>query len=518
MATGSDAPRDSHAEPESAERREIADGDAPSVDGALDPASSSAAPPEGTQVDAEVVDASADRADEVEEAPRSIRSFDDPGAPRASTPSVGDASPESKATEVVGRLARHTAIRLVVLTLFLGAISLVYLRGVSPGGFSSLVAFLTVAAGFALSGIYAWLIRRRWRLDTIGYTQLVTDQLLCTSFVYITGGVTSGGVSLYGLTCLTGAIVLGKRGALTALLSAALAYLSLTGGLMTGLLEPPPDQPDNYVLDWSQIGYPLFANLFALVVVTGLASYLAERLRTAGGDLAAATARAEQAEQLALLGKLAAGLAHEIRNPLGSISGSIELLRSSAALSEEDRMLCEIVQRETARLNDLVGDMLDLARAREPQLETLDLAEVSREVALLASQSGRGRDVGIEVRVAEKAPIRADAAQLRQVVWNLVRNAVQVSGPGDPVTVDVHRLGDRVELSVTDRGPGIPDDARGRLFDAFFTTRSHGTGVGLAVVKRILDQHGFAIEVESSATGATFKVIVPKKSLAESAR
>ncbi len=446
--------------------------------------------------------------DDDEAPPASLRGFDDE-ARSSAKPSV---SAESQ-TRVAQKLAKHTAVRLAVLTLFLAVISLLYLRGQSPSGFSSLVAFLTVAAGFALSGAYAWLIRRRKNLARIGYAQLVTDQLLCTSFVYITGGVTSGGISLYGLTCLTGAIVLGKRGALTALVAASVGYVSLAAALLSGILVPPPDQRITYALHWSEVGYPMFANLFALGVVTALASYLAERLRATGGDLAAATARAEQAEQLALLGKLAAGLAHEIRNPLGSIAGSIELIGTSPALSDEDRQLCEIIQRETARLNDLVGDMLDLSRARPPQIETVDLARVAREVVILASQSGRGRDVRIECGGSKKAPIRADAAQLRQVVWNLVRNAVQVSAAGDRVAVDVKNRTDRVELFVHDAGPGIPEDARARLFDAFFTTRSHGTGVGLAVVKRILDQHGFAIEVLNTSPGATFKVIVPRESL-----
>jgi signal transduction histidine kinase len=95
-----------------------------------------------------------------------------------------------------------------------------------------------------------------------------------------------------------------------------------------------------------------------------------------------------------------------------------------------------------------------------------------------------------------------------------VRNAVQVSAAGEKVRVEVRRKPDRAELSVHDAGPGIPSEARERLFDAFFTTRSHGTGVGLAVVKRVVDQHGFSIEVESSQDGTTFRVVVPKRSLA----
>lgn len=442
-------------------------------------------------------------------------SADSPPSQRPS--SAGGAKSQSELvaeSELASTLARQTAVRLVVLALVLGAISLVYLRGQSPGGFSSLVGFVTVASGFGLSGIYAWLIRRRRWLASIGFAQLISDQLLCTSFVYITGGLTSGGVSLYGLTCVAGAIVLGWRGGITALSAATVAYLGLAGLMFAHVVPPPPDQAATYALRWTQAGYPMFANLFALVVVTGLASYLAERLKATGGDLALATARAEQAEQLALLGKLATGLAHEIRNPLGSIAGSVELLASSPALSEEDRLLCDLVKRETARLNDLVGDMLDLSRARPPQIETVDLASVAREVVALAGQSGRGGDVKVSYAGNEAVGVLGDSAQLRQVIWNLVRNAVQVSSPGDEVTVTVKLRKENVELAVHDEGPGIPEEARAQLFDAFFTTRSHGTGVGLAVVKRIVEEHGFGIEVASSSKGATFRIIVPPSSRA----
>jgi two-component system sensor histidine kinase HydH len=244
---------------------------------------------------------------------------------------------------------------------------------------------------------------------------------------------------------------------------------------------------------------------------------LAERLRLTGGRLAEATQRAEDAERLAALGRIAAGLAHEIRNPLGSILGSVQLLRTAEGLGVEARHLCAIVERETGRLNDLVDDMLQLARPRRPVLAEVDVARTAREVVALASQSGRGTDVNVRYDgpgEGDSLPLQADPGQLRQVMWNLVRNAVQASSPGARVTVRVaaernvkRRSAFRALLEVHDDGPGIGAEARGRLFDAFFTTRSSGMGIGLAVVKRIVDEHGWIIEVESKeGRGATFRV------------
>src|SRR5690606_1339621 len=153
-------------------------------------------------------------------------------------------------------------------------------------------------------------------------------------------------------------------------------------------------------------------------------------------ELELARERAEQAERMAAMGRLAAGLAHEIRNPLSSIAGCIQLLRSGGSLSEEDRELCELVLRESARLNDLVTDMLDLSRPRAPDLITLDAVRVAREVVELTSRSGRANtDVDVKLEAPRAAFVRADSAQLRQLVWNLVRNAVQASSADDEVLV-----------------------------------------------------------------------------------
>jgi two-component system, NtrC family, sensor histidine kinase HydH len=408
------------------------------------------------------------------------------------------------------RLAWVTAARLLFLTALLALLGVFYLRPQARlESFSIQVALITLAISFALAGVYAALLRSGRYLERVGELQLVLDQLTWTVVVYLSGGAASGATSFYGLSCLVGAILTGLRGAAIAALSGGAAYGVLVTLLQVGVLAPPPDQPQQlYRMSGDELAYHVLLNSLVLIVVTLLAGYLAERLRLTGGRLMQAEERAEQAERMAMLGRLAAGLAHEIRNPLGSIAGSIQLLKTSPALSEEDRQLCEIVHREAARLNDLVTDMTDVARPRAPRIGDVDAAVIAREVVELAGKSGRAAtDVEVVYAGAERAPVRADGAQLRQLVWNLVRNAVQASSAGDTVLVSVSATGGRAELEVADRGVGIDEQARERLFDAFFTTRSQGTGMGLAVVKRIADQHGFDIHVVSrEGQGAVFRV------------
>jgi signal transduction histidine kinase len=409
------------------------------------------------------------------------------------------------------RLAWLTGTRLLFLFVLLALIGFFFLRrGLGISSFTVRAALMVLTISFGLAGIYAGVLRSGRRLTELADAQLVLDQLTWTAVVYLSGGAASGATSFYGLSCLVGAILTGMRGAVVAAVTAGICYGVLLLGLQTGRLPPPPDQPASlYSLSADEVVYYAVVNLLVLVVVTLLAGYLAERLRIAGGRLIIAEERAVEAERMAALGRLAAGLAHEIRNPLGSIAGSIQLLKTSRGVSEEDRQLCDIVQREAARLNDLVTDMMDLARPRKPTVTTIDAAALAREVVDLASTSGRAvSDVTVVYEGDPALLIRADGAQIRQLAWNLVRNAVQASSAGDAVRVRVSRdsRGHGV-LEVSDRGIGIDEQAKVRLFDAFFTTRSQGTGVGLAVVKRIADEHGFSIEVTSErGRGATFRV------------
>jgi two-component system sensor histidine kinase HydH len=418
------------------------------------------------------------------------------------------------AAPLARRLAWVTGFRLLLLSLVLGLLGLLNYRSqLAWTTFTVQSALGTLALAFAVTAFYSALLRRGRQMQRLVILQLVVDPLLWTMIVYLSGGPSSGATCLYGLSCVTGAMLTGFAGAALAFLMGAVCFGGLLLGLAEGWVLPPVDQPIGvYHIASEDLLYTGVVNLLAMLVVTVLAGSLAERLRVAGGRLVLAEERADQAERLAALGRVSTALAHEIRNPLGSISGSIELLRVNRALTDEDRRLCAIIVSEASRLNDLVSDMLNLARPQRPQLACVDAAATARDVVELAGQSGRSvSDVRVSYDGSQRALITADSAQLRQLIWNLVRNAVQASSAGSEVKVTVQVRTDRgrpwAQLEVRDQGVGLSAEARERIFDAFFTTRAQGTGVGLAVVKRIADDHGFSIDVESqSGRGATFRV------------
>ncbi len=399
----------------------------------------------------------------------------------------------------------------------LAAFSVVFVFGGKDEATPAVRNALLLSGGLLLVGtassLYA--LRVRAKLDGFILAHLFIAQAVWTALVYLSGGAGSGATSLYGLTALAGGLLLELPGVVVASVAGFVFYALMVALLTSSAIPIPSDiHRESYLLSAEESTYYLVANFFVLLLVALLASYLIERLQRAGGELRAAESRAAAAEQLALLGRLAAGLAHEIRNPLSSIAASVQLLRTT--LTDEDRELCEIVLREAKRLDELVSDMTNLSRPRLPDLRAVDARAVALDVVTLASQSGRGAaDVEVRLIAAPEAVfVTADPGQLRQLVWNLVRNAVQASEPGGEVRVRLDPVPRGVRLSVEDDGEGISSDARARLFDAFYTTRSHGTGVGLAVVKKIAEEHGFPLSVDSeSGRGAAFRVILPGPAL-----
>jgi two-component system sensor histidine kinase PilS (NtrC family) len=227
-------------------------------------------------------------------------------------------------------------------------------------------------------------------------------------------------------------------------------------------------------------------------------------------DLRRLEQHARRTERMATVGQLAAGVAHEIRNPMASISGSIELLRANPQASDDDRALMTIVHREIQRLNVLIGDLLDYANPRNKQPVDFDLASLIDETVQVARGDQNFADVELTAEVADKPlPIFADPAKIRQVVWNLIRNAADAaSNGGKHVRVEVRRNGaEGAAITVADDGPGIPEHMVTRIFDPFVTTKQKGTGLGLATCHAIVAEHGGRIDVETEVGKGT-KMIV----------
>jgi two-component system sensor histidine kinase PilS (NtrC family) len=216
-------------------------------------------------------------------------------------------------------------------------------------------------------------------------------------------------------------------------------------------------------------------------------------------------------EKLASIGRLAAGIAHEIRNPLASLSGSIQLLRADAAPNSEAGRLMDIVLRETDRLDALIRNFLIYAKPAQLNLEVAVLHDVVSEILnlLKAQENLVSKQLQFQTDIANTLTLKCDLGRLRQILWNLVLNAVDASEAASKVQI-IAKGFDRdqepwVRVEVSDHGPGISAEKQKRIFDPFFTTKPDGTGLGLALVYQMVKAHGGHLGVESSeGRGARF--------------
>ncbi|MCB9537865.1 MAG: PAS domain-containing protein [Myxococcales bacterium] len=218
-----------------------------------------------------------------------------------------------------------------------------------------------------------------------------------------------------------------------------------------------------------------------------------------------------RSERFAVIGKMAAGIAHEIRNPLASMSGSIQMLARSAQEPMQERLM-RIVLREIDRLNALITDFLQFARPNPPQFDRVELATLFDDLAgMFANQPADRPPVELIIEHDEALTISADAGQLKQVFWNLINNGAQAMAEGGRLEIRCRRMdATRAIVTVTDHGAGIPDEVQPRIFDPFFSTKDHGTGLGLAQAHRIIDEHGGFLSVRSTVdVGSTFTVVLP---------
>jgi two-component system sensor histidine kinase HydH len=220
-------------------------------------------------------------------------------------------------------------------------------------------------------------------------------------------------------------------------------------------------------------------------------------------------------ERLSSLGQMAAGLAHEIRNPLGSIQGAAEMLGDRAPAGTREGELFDVLRKESLRLGAVVNDFLGFARPRPPELAPVDVAAAVERAAAQMELDASARGVSIARSVEAGLPVlQADEGQLHQVLLNLLMNAIAASTDGGRVEISAartHRDGvPCVALRVHDTGAGIPEDVLPRIFDPFFTTRESGTGLGLSISHGIVREHGGWIDAKSRPFGGTtISVILP---------
>jgi signal transduction histidine kinase len=219
-----------------------------------------------------------------------------------------------------------------------------------------------------------------------------------------------------------------------------------------------------------------------------------------------------RAAKLAVVGEMAATMAHEVRTPLGIMRSSAQMLQREPGLSETGKEMLEFILGENDRLNKLITSLLECASPRPPTIDNHHLHSIALRAMDLLSQQAQRKNIRLAAELGAADDLLAcDEEQILQVLLNLVMNAVQILPPDGEVVIRIFATKTGLTLNVDDNGPGIPENDRSKVFDPFFTQREGGIGLGLAVVQQIIRAHGATITAAASPEGgARFQLVFPK--------
>jgi two-component system sensor histidine kinase HydH len=224
----------------------------------------------------------------------------------------------------------------------------------------------------------------------------------------------------------------------------------------------------------------------------------------------------ERERHLASLGRLAAGVAHEVRNPLSSLKGFAQFFRTKFKPGSEEERYSDIMIEEVERLDRVVQELLDFARPVTPDRTRVSCSTMIEEALALVSEDAQFKRVSIETKLAEGLPdVLVDPMQIRQALLNVLLNAIEAMGDGGTLTIETTGTGSpdgppTVTISVADTGEGMSEEEVGKLFEPFYTTKPRGTGLGLTVVSRVVEQNGGRVGVRSAqGEGTTFSLVLP---------
>lgn len=234
-------------------------------------------------------------------------------------------------------------------------------------------------------------------------------------------------------------------------------------------------------------------------------------------DLALSKEALTQAAKLAVAGEMAAAMSHEIRTPLGILRSSAQVLMREPSLSAESKEICGFILSETERLNALVNTLIDNARPRNLIMADANISALAEKAVAMLLPQAEKKQILLICKAVPNITIHCDADQILQVLLNLIINAIQILTANNKIEVTVQRMDEHVIIKVMDDGPGVPEAFREHIFDPFYTKRSGGIGLGLAVVKQIVNAHYGEIKItDSYLHGAEFQILLPELLLTKS--
>ena len=402
--------------------------------------------------------------------------------------------------------------RVLFTTLLLGS-TVVLQLGVSSSPLAPglLVLYALIVIIFFLSFIYTLALNRVKKIIRFAYVQIGLDTIIVSLFIYVTGNFSSIFSFLYLVVIIYSSLLLYRKGSMIISFLCSTQYALMVLAEYNGFLKPFVFEESLGATgaDINQVIYKILITILGCFAVAFLSSLLAEQARRSRNELWAMEDQVRRVEKMAAVGEMAAGLAHEIKNPLASMTGSIQILRDDVDLDPDHSRLMQIVLREADRLSALVNNFLLFARPPAGKLELISLDKTINETVELFEKDGRVRGrIRVRKELAQGLFVEMDLVQLRQVMWNLLINAAEaIDGSG---TIDIKLYpskGRQACFEITDNGCGMSQDTIQSIFDPFYTTKQNGTGLGLSIVHSIVEAYDSRLDVRSKqGVGTTFSL------------
>jgi len=398
--------------------------------------------------------------------------------------------------------------RILFALLMLGSTIAVHLNVTSfPLDKSFIVLYAIIVVIFLLSIYYGFVFRALKIRFLFPYIQIGIDTFLVTLIIFITGGFESIFSFLYLVVIIYSSMIIFRKGSMIMAALCSIQYGILIDLEYYGVITPFFLKESSGIGNdhWELVLFKVMITMAACFAVAFLSGLLSEQLRRTKKELSAMEDRVERIEKMAYLGEMAAGITHEIKNPLASLAGSIQILRKEIPYDPNHDKLMQIVLRETDRLNALVNNFLMFAKPPLGKIKKVELESVLMEpIRLFEKNQDANRRVTIKTDFYPNIWVEMDPIHLRQVMWNIILNAAEaIDGEGIiHVKTYPYKLNSAC-IEVRDNGCGMTKKLMQSIFDPFFTTKPSGTGLGLSIVHRILESYHTWLDVESEVGKGT---------------
>lgn len=415
-----------------------------------------------------------------------------------------------------------TFFRVIFTTLLLGSTIILQISETSSPLAKPLLGLYGLIAGiFVLSFFYSLILKTglsRFKpeksesfLHLFAYIQISIDTFVVTLIIFMTGSFSSVFSFLYLVVIIYASMLIFRKGSMIIAALCSIQYgiminLEFYGLLNFSGMESSIAYIDSYY-PWSHVLYKVTMIMVACFAVAFLSSLLSEQERKTKKELRVMEDHVKRVEKMAAVGEMAAGLAHEIKNPLASLRGSVQMLKEDIPYDADHDKLMHIVLREADRLSSLVTDFLLFAKPPAGRVEIFDLGESLAETVTIFERDSTccGR-ISITKKIFPGIRIEMDPAHLHQIFLNLLLNAAEAIKDTGDIHIEMHPLRNKqIEIEVTDNGCGMSEETIRTIFNPFATTKPSGTGLGLSIVHRIVESYDGMLDVESEVgNGTTF--------------